>query len=222
MFDIDPVGRGVLRDHQQFAHAAFHQLFRLAQHRMGRAALKPPAHVGDDAELALVVTAFGNLQIAVVARGQGHAAGGQQVNERIGRGRHGGVHGIEHLFVLVRAGHGEDLRVVFADVIRLGAQTAGDDDLAVFLQRLADGIKAFRLGAVQKAAGVDDHRLGARVIGAHRIAIGAQAGQDAFAIDQRLGTARPEHAWSAGPHGGCRSGALWARGQGGGLAGSGS
>ena len=52
---VQPVGRGVLRNHQQFAHARIHQLLRLAQHRMGRARGQFAAHVGDDAELALVV-----------------------------------------------------------------------------------------------------------------------------------------------------------------------
>ena len=67
-----------------------------------------------------------------MARGQGHTGRGQQVNERIGAGRHGGVYRIENLFVLVRACHGKDAGMVFADVIRFSAQAAGDDDLAVF------------------------------------------------------------------------------------------
>ena len=75
------------------------------------------------------------------------------------------MHGVQHLFVLMRAGDGEDLGVVFADIVGLGPQTAGDDDLAVFRQRLADGIKAFGLGAVEEPAGVDDHRVGTGVIG---------------------------------------------------------
>ena len=38
-----------------------------------------------------------------------------------------------------------------------------------------------------------DH-VGAGVVGAHRIAVGAQAGEDALGIDQRLGTAEADHA----------------------------
>ena len=52
------------------------------------------------------------------------------------------------------------------DLLGLGAHAAGDDDLAVLRQRLADGVERFRLGAVEKAAGVDDHQVGALVLAA--------------------------------------------------------
>ena len=96
-------------DDQQFFDACLDQLFGLAQHGVGGAAGQFAAHVGDDAELALVVTALGNLEVAVVARGERDACGGQQVDERVGGGRHGEVDRVEDLFVLVRACHGEDL-----------------------------------------------------------------------------------------------------------------
>ena len=51
------------------------------------------------------------------------------------------MHRVEHLFVLVWACDRQNLRVVFADVVGFGAQAACDDDLAVFLEGLADGIK---------------------------------------------------------------------------------
>jgi hypothetical protein len=37
-----------------------------------------------------------------VPRRQLHARGRQKVDERVGRGRHGDVHGVEHLLVLLR------------------------------------------------------------------------------------------------------------------------
>ena len=37
VFDVETIGRGVLRDHQQFLHAGGHQFLRLAQHVAGRA-----------------------------------------------------------------------------------------------------------------------------------------------------------------------------------------
>ena len=67
-------------------------------------------------------------------------------------------------------------------------------------QRLADGLEALGLGAVEEAAGVDDHRVGAGVVGRDRVALGAQPGQDALAVDQRLGAAEADHAdAAAGP-----------------------
>ena len=84
-------------DDQQFFDAGLDQPFGLADDRMGGAGGEFAAHVGDDAEPALVVTALGDLEVAVVARGEGDAAGGQQVDERVGRGRHGGVDGVQHV-----------------------------------------------------------------------------------------------------------------------------
>ena len=89
-------------------------------------------------------------------------------------------------------------------------------------QRLADRLQAFGLGAVEKAAGVHDHRIGALVVGRDRIALGPQAGQDAFAVDQRLGAAEARPCrWSAGRARRCR-GEARGRGRGGGSAGSGT
>ena len=61
-------------------------------------------------------------------------------------------------------------------------------------QRLADRLEALGLGAVEEAAGVDDHRVGAGVVGRDGVALGAQAGQDALAVDQGLGAAEADHA----------------------------
>ncbi len=217
VFEINAVGRGILADHQKFAHAVLHQLFGLADHRMGGAALQKAAHVGDDAELALVVTALGNLEIAVVARRQADGAGGQEIDERVGLGGHGLVDGVEHGLVLVRAGDGEDLWMRAGDVFGFGPQTAGDDDTAVFTQCLADGLKAFGLGAVEKAAGVDDHRIGALVIGRDGIALGAQARQDALSNPQApWGSPGRPCRWSAGRGGVPREAGAWGRDRGGG------
>jgi hypothetical protein len=58
VFTIKAIGAGVLRDHEQFLDPSLNQFFSLAQHRMGRTAGEFAAHVGDDAELALVIAAF--------------------------------------------------------------------------------------------------------------------------------------------------------------------
>ena len=153
-----------------------------------------PRIVGDDAEAALVVAALGDLEVAVVARGQVHGRGRQQVDEGVGGRRHRGVDGVEHRLVLVRAGDGEHARVGAADVGLVGAEAAGDDDPAVRGERLADRLEALGLGRVEEAAGVDDDRLGAGVVGRDGVALGAQAGQDALAVDQRLRAAEADHA----------------------------
>ena len=66
-----------------------------------------------------------------MARGQAHPRGGQQVDERVRRGRHGGVHRVEHLLVLVRARHGEHAGMRPGDVVGLGPEAAGHDHAPV-------------------------------------------------------------------------------------------
>ena len=206
---VDAVGGGVLADDEELADAGGDELLGLAQDGVGRARDEAAAHVGDDAEAALVVTALGDLEVAVVARGEVDGRGRQEVEEGVGLRRHGGVDGVEDGLVLVRAGDGEDVRVGRADQGRVGAEAAGDDDAAVLGQRLADRLEALGLGAVEEAAGVDDDRVGAGVVGGDRIALGAQAGQDALGIDQRLGAAEADHADArlAGAQSGRASGA---------------
>ena len=104
------------------------------------------------------------------------------------------MHGLDHGFILVRAGDGEDFRELGADQVRLVAHAAGDNHPAIFGNRLADRGKAFLFRAVEESAGVDQHNVGAFIVGRHGIAIGAQLGQDAFAVDQRLGAAEADHA----------------------------
>jgi hypothetical protein len=62
-------------------------------------------------------------------------------------------------------------------------QAAGDDDLAVFGERLADGAERLLDRGVDEAAGVDDDEVGARVAGRSRIALRAQAREDLLGID---------------------------------------
>ena len=191
---VDAVGGGVLADDEELADAGGDELLGLAQDGVGGAGDEAAAHVGDDAEAALVVTALGDLEVAVVARGEVDRRGRQEVEEGVGLRRHGGVDGVEDGLVLVRAGDGEDGRVGRADQALVGAEAAGDDDAAVLGQRLADRLEALGLGAVEEAAGVDDDGVGAGVVGGDGVALGAQAGQDALAVDQRLGAAEADHA----------------------------
>ncbi len=190
---VGAVGRGVLADDEKLAHPGGDQPLGFAQDRMRRPRHQLPAHVGDDAEAALVVTALGDLEIAVVPRRELHRARRQQVDVGIGRRRHRGVHRVDHRLVLLRTRHREHGRMRAADVALVGAEAAGHDHPAVLGQRLADRLEAFGLGRIEKAAGVDDHRVGAGVVGRDRVALGAQPGQDALAVDQRLRAAEAHH-----------------------------
>ena len=104
VFDVDAIGRGVLRDDQQFLDAGLDQPLGLAQHVVGRARDEVAAQLRDDAEGAAVVAAFGNLQIGVVARRQLDALRRHQVEIRIVRRRQRAMHGVHHALILLRAG----------------------------------------------------------------------------------------------------------------------
>src|SRR5688572_33345540 len=81
-----------------------------------------------------------------------------------------------------------------ADRLLVAAHAAGDDDLAVLLQRLADRVERLLLGAVEEAAGVHDHHVGAVVGVRDDIALRPQLGQDPLGIHQSFGTAEADDA----------------------------
>ncbi len=127
-------------------------------------------------------------------RGQLHIGLRDQIDEGTLAGRRGFVHRLNHRLVLVRTSDGEDLREAGADGLGLFAHAAGHDDAAVLGNRLANRSQALFLGGIEEAAGVDQHDIGPGIVGAHRIAIGAQPGEDPFGIDQRLRAAKADHA----------------------------
>ncbi|MNI18202.1 hypothetical protein D3C73_716030 [compost metagenome] len=136
-----------------------------------------------------MVAAFGNLQVGVVARGQLDALWRHQVDQRVVvlAWRHDFVHGVDHLLVLLRTGHGQHARVYVANVAFFDAHAAGHDDLAVFLDGFADHFQGLGLGRIDEAAGVDHHDVGVLVGGHHVIAFHAQLGKDALGVDQCFG-----------------------------------
>ncbi len=105
------------------------------------------------------------------------------------RRRRGTVHRLDHVLVLLRAGHRQHVRVRGPDFFRLGPQTAGDDDFAVLGKGRADGGKRLRLRAVEEAAGVDDGEVRLGVLARKLVALGPQPRDNALGIDQRLGAA---------------------------------
>jgi hypothetical protein len=100
--------------------------------------------------------------------------------------RHSLVDGRDHRFVGLRARDRQHVRELIADLLRLGAHAAGHDDLAVFRHGFADGLEGLGLGAVEEAAGVDDHHVGPVMLLGQLVTLGAKLGDDALGIDQGL------------------------------------
>ncbi len=104
------------------------------------------------------------------------------------------------IFIGVGAGDLQHGRVAGANLLLPGAQTAGHHDLAVLLQRLADGVERLLDRRVDKAAGVDHDQIGI-LVGRHQIiALRPQPGQDAFAVDQGLGTTETDETDAGSTH----------------------
>ena len=99
------------------------------------------------------------------------------------------MHGVHHRVILVRAGDRGDIGEARTDQVFLAAHAAGDNDLAIFRQRLANGVQAFFLGGIEETAGIDHNDVGAGIGGRGVVALALQARQDAFGIDQGLGAA---------------------------------
>ena len=109
------------------------------------------------------------------------------------------VHQRHHLLVGVRTRDAENLRVALADLLRTHAQAAGDDDPAVGVQRLTDGLQRLLHRRVDETAGVDDDQLRLVIAGHQPVSLRAQLGEDALRVHQVLGTAEADKADGKGP-----------------------
>ena len=193
--EVGAVGGGVLRDDEQLFHPQFDQVLRLFQHRVGGAADEAATQVGDDAEGAVVVAAFGDFQVGVVARRQLQPGGRDEVEIGVVcRFRQVFVYRAHHRFVGLRPGDGEYVRAMAADDFRFDAEAAGDNHFAVLAEGFADGVERFGDGFVDKAAGIDDDEIGVVVAVGDGVAVGADLGEDALGIDQRFRAAEADEA----------------------------
>ena len=196
--NVDAIGAGVLRDHQQLLHALPDEVLGLAHHLPDGAAHEVAAHRRDDAEAAAMVAALGDLQVGVVPGSQLDPGRRHQVAERVVRPRQVAMDVVEHLARRVRAGDRQDLGMDLRDEVLaargLRPKAAGDDHLAVLGQRLADRIQRLLHGGIDEAAGVDDDEVGVLVGRAGRVALGAQLRDDQFGVDQRLRAAERNEA----------------------------
>ena len=91
--------------------------------------------------------------------------------------------------IILRAGDRQHAGMRLKNPLRAFAQATGDNDLAIFGHRLADGVQRFSHRRIDEAAGVHHHHIGI-VVGLHDvITLDLQLGEDALGVDQRLGAA---------------------------------
>ena len=125
-------------------------------------------------------------------RRQSQTGARNEVEKRRVRGRRCGVDRAHYGIILMGAGDRENAGESVADALVLHAEAAGDDDPAILRHRLANRLKALRLGAVKKAAGVHHHDIRAIVARRNRIALALQPRENALGVDQRLSAAQAD------------------------------
>ena len=104
--------------------------------------------------------------------GETNALWRYQVNKRIVLSRQMLMDGFHYLVCSVRAGHSEYIRVRLFYDITLGTETAGDDHLAVFIQRFTDRIQRLFDSSVNKTTGVHYHQVSTIITGRNFITFG--------------------------------------------------
>ena len=194
VFQIDAIGAGILGHHQQLAHPCFYQTLGLCNDFMQRAAHQVATQSGDDAELATVVTALGNLEIGIVPGRELDPLGRNQAGPGIMGRRQLFMHQGHDLLVGMRPGNAQYLGIFFPDFIRPRAKTTGDQHPAIGVQGLAYGFQRLLHRGVDEAAGVDDDQVGILVTRHHDISLGAQLGENALGVHQVLWTAQADEA----------------------------
>ena len=89
----------------------------------------------------------------------------------------------QHLIGSMRSGDAQNLRMLLDDALRIGAQAAGDDDLAVGIEGFAYGLQGLIDSRVDEAAGVDHNHVGRAVVWRDVVAAKAQLRENAFGVD---------------------------------------
>ena len=117
-----------------------------------------------------------------------------QINEGLVFRRQILVHCRDHFLVALRAGDFEYLRMPRENFLRLSAQAARDDHLAVLGQGFADRVQRLVHRGIDKTASVNYHQIRGGIARRHFIPLRAQAGEDALGIDQCFGTAKADKA----------------------------
>lgn len=137
-----------------------------------------------------MIAAFGDLQVREVFRSELYTLRRYQVLERIVRFRQVIMDGAHDLVGGMRTRDGEDLGMCLPDDISFGAKTAGDNDLAVFGKRFADGIERFFDRSIDESACVDHDQIRILITRRDEVALGSQLRENSLRIHERLRAAQ--------------------------------
>ena len=175
---VDAVAGDILGDDDALLHPGVSQMLRLRQHVLHAAAAVSAPQGGDHAVGAAVAAPLSNAEIGVLPGGGQHT--GQLLHGAVDVGKMAALLTVHHLLqrrddVTEAAGSHDavDLRQLLQNVRLIPlAETARYQNFAhltggLQLRRRQNGIDGLTLGAVDEAAGVDDHHVAAGAILLH-------------------------------------------------------
>ena len=198
---VDAVAGDILSDDDALLHPGVSQMLRLGQHILHAAAAVFPAQRRYHAIGAAVVAALGNTQIGIVPRRRQHPvefvdhpvdigkapgrAAGHHFRERrddltVAAGAHDAVHLRQLVQYLLLVALGQAPRHQYLAHLSLGLQRRHGQY----------GVDRLLLGAVDKPAGVDDHRVRTGGCLQQRMPRIAAQGHHLLCVHQILGTAK--------------------------------
>ena len=176
--EVEAVVGGDLADQHQLLHPLGGQLLGLGHDRFDRARALVAAQLGNDAEGAAVVAAFGHLEV-----GHGLAGGAVAGQVFIAHEDGGGAHLVHPLARLDPLQHRHDVLVIARAHDRLGfgqgieqfllevlGQAASNNEFLALLRQFHQGAHRLFAGLLDEAAGVHHHHGGVVFIGAHAVA----------------------------------------------------
>ena len=196
LFDLLHTGVALLSKKGVFLYCnkAFLEMFGFSNDVADRAAHERSPQLRNDAEGAVMIAAFADLEVGIVTGREPNARRGNEVAPGFVGPRQMAFDEPHHLLDLIGPRDAEHLRHLFGNEVRtvrvlLSAEASADDHAAVLVERFGDRLKTLRHGFVHEAAGVHDDEVGLFVRLPDAVAAGAQFGDDALGVDERLGAA---------------------------------
>ena len=196
--EVHAVIGGVLSDDDQFLDAVSCQFFGFLDDHFHWLGDVLATHLGDGAEGAGSVAAFGDFEVGVVL--WGHAAAGSVVHRLDGSGTEERAlfaliadHAISDLDDFVSSEDADDVVDIgnLFEKLRAHAlsQTARNDDSFGFagcfqIEHFLNDRLRFRSAAFDEAAGVDDHEVGFGWVGDEGVAVEGEVPEHLLAVDQ--------------------------------------
>ena len=198
---IHAVQRRLLGHQNELLHPLLCQLSRLVdQFLHGYAAVSPP-HLGDNAVGTVLVAPFRDFQIRIMAAGGEHPLA--RMHRHIQRIHDHGMlpaqrflNGFSDIFIGSGSQHRIHLFDLLGDLllVPLGKTSCHDQRLAragfPVLRHLENGVDAFLLGIIDKAARVDDDHIRFRLIVRESVTAAAENPQHRLGIHQILVTSQ--------------------------------